>query len=318
MLNKLSIDQINYFNMVLMAISLIAAIILPFEVFLFSYGILGPLHYLTEISWLHDKNYFSKFKTDFIPFLFLAIGIFLVSYIFSPKVRWVSSFVYLAATLALVMIYVEKWLYRMMFMLFASFILILFYEFEFFRLIFMVYVPTIIHVYLFTALFILYGALKSKSKSAYWSLVFFGLCTLLIFLPNTLSIAVSAFGIKNFYTFLSLNTTILKNLGYENLATIEGAYHSETGIIVMRFIAFAYTYHYLNWFSKTSIIKWHEVSKVRLLLVVLGWLIAISIYIYDYSIGFMVMYILSFLHVLLEFPLNYKTIISIVQEFKKS
>jgi hypothetical protein len=26
---------------------------------------------------------------------------------------------------------------------------------------------------------------------------------------------------------------------------------------VQSFIAFAYTYHYLNWFSKTSIIKWN-------------------------------------------------------------
>lgn len=180
----------------------------------------------------------------------------------------------------------------------------------------MVYLPTIIHVYLFTALFILYGALKSKSKSAYLSLIFFVLCTFLIFLPNALSIAVSSFGIKNFDTFLGLNINILKNLGFENLATIEGAYHSDMGIVVMRFIAFSYTYHYLNWFSKTSIIKWYDVSKQRLLLVICGWLIAISIYIYDYKIGFIVMYLLSFLHVLLEFPLNYKTIISIVQEIK--
>ena len=69
-LNKFTLDQINYFNMLLMAISVVAAIILPFEVFLFSYGILGPLHYLTEILWLHDKNYFSKFKMILFHFCF--------------------------------------------------------------------------------------------------------------------------------------------------------------------------------------------------------------------------------------------------------
>ena len=82
----------------------------------------------------------------------------------------------------------------------------------------------------------------------------------------------------------------------------------------MRFIAFAYTYHYLNWFSKTSVIKWHEVPKLRLVFVLVAWLTAIVIYIYDYSLGFMVMYLLSFLHVLLEFPLNYKTVLGIVKE----
>jgi hypothetical protein len=86
--------------------------------------------------------------------------------------------------------------------------------------------------------------------------------------------------------------------------------------MVMRFIAFAYTYHYLNWFSKTSVIKWHEVPKFRLLLIGLAWCTAMAIYIYDYSLGFMVMYLLSFLHVLLEFPLNHKTIIGIVKEIR--
>jgi hypothetical protein len=32
----------------------------------------------------------------------------------------------------------------------------------------------------------------------------------------------------------------------------------------LRFIAFAYTYHYLNWFSKTDIIRWHVVSQRRI------------------------------------------------------
>lgn len=318
MLDKLSLDQINYVNIMLMLLSAIAAVILPFEVFLFSYAILGPLHYLTEISWLHDKSYFSKFRSDFIPFVFLAIGIFLVSYIFTNQVRWVTSFVFLSAALALVIIYIEKWLYRLFFMLFATFLLILFYKYEFFRLIFMVYTPTIIHVYLFTGLFILYGALKSKSKSGYISLIVFLICTLLVVLPVVqVSYQPSAFAIKNFYSFLNLNFTILQNIGYNDLATVNGAYKSTIGIMVMRFIAFAYTYHYLNWFSKTSVIKWHEVSKLRLLTVVFAWLVAISIYVYDYSLGFMVLYLLSFLHVLLEFPLNWITLTGIYKEIKK-
>src|SRR6185369_6487797 len=30
-----------------------------------------------------------------------------------------------------------------------------------------------------------------------------------------------------------------------------------------RFLGFAYTYHYLNWFSKTGIIGWHRIGRGR-------------------------------------------------------
>ncbi|MCU1350437.1 MAG: hypothetical protein JWO56_3467, partial [Acidobacteria bacterium] len=71
---------------------------------------------------------------------------------------------------------------------------------------------------------------------------------------------------------------------------------------------FAYTYHYLNWFSKTSIIKWHEVSRRRALAIGLLWAAAVGVYAYDYSIGIGVLYLLSMLHVLLEFPLDHQTL----------
>ena len=51
---------------------MIAAFVMPFEVFLFAYAFLGPLHYLTEISWLHDRKYFSTGKYDFI--VLLGVG----------------------------------------------------------------------------------------------------------------------------------------------------------------------------------------------------------------------------------------------------
>src|SRR3954466_15497282 len=54
--------KINLVNIGLMILSTIAAFIMPFEVFLFVYAFLGPLHYLTEISWLHDRNYFMRGK----------------------------------------------------------------------------------------------------------------------------------------------------------------------------------------------------------------------------------------------------------------
>lgn len=78
------------------------------------------------------------------------------------------------------------------------------------------------------------------------------------------------------------------------------------------FIAFAYTYHYLNWFSKTSIIGWKNTLTKRSALLIGGiWLMAVSLYAYDYKTGFALLFFLSFLHVFLEFPLNWLTIKSI-------
>ena len=54
---KLNIDILNTF---LITISLFLAIVFPFELFLVVYAVLGPLHYLTEINWIHNKDYFIK------------------------------------------------------------------------------------------------------------------------------------------------------------------------------------------------------------------------------------------------------------------
>ena len=56
-------DGVNWLNIGLMVMACGAAIAAPFHVFLFAYVVLGPLHYLTEISWLHDRDYFTRRST---------------------------------------------------------------------------------------------------------------------------------------------------------------------------------------------------------------------------------------------------------------
>ena len=75
----------------------------------------------------------------------------------------------------------------------------------------------------------------------------------------------------------------------------------------MRFIAFAYTYHYLNWFSKTSVIKWHLIPKRSMAVIVVIWLLAVALYFTNYLTGLAILYFLSILHVIFEFPLNFQT-----------
>jgi hypothetical protein len=82
------------------------------------------------------------------------------------------------------------------------------------------------------------------------------------------------------------------------------------------FFAYAYTYHYLNWFSKTKIINWHKVPKKYLIASVGIWILAVALYFYNYKIGLMALFFLSVLHVFLEFPLNHLTFIGIFKELK--
>jgi hypothetical protein len=69
-LASLSAEQLNYLNMGLMLATASVAFVKPFELFLLGYAFLGPLHYLTEISWLHDRRYFTRGRNDY----FVLIG----------------------------------------------------------------------------------------------------------------------------------------------------------------------------------------------------------------------------------------------------
>jgi hypothetical protein len=100
---------------------------------------------------------------------------------------------------------------------------------------------------------------------------------------------------------------------YSNSVTY-AIFHSPEGLMIMRFIAFSYTYHYLNWFSKTSVIKWHEVDKRYLIGTIVTWIASVGVYLYDYRTGLKFLFFLSFLHVFLEFPLNFRTFLDIGKE----
>ena len=400
--------QINYLNMGLMALSALLAYFLPFETFLFAYAFLGPLHYLTEISWLHDRNYFSKGKYDFV--VLLVIGV-LLSYAafakdFGINVDFYESFVeanlfdkliVFALFSAILFALVENIFVKIV----SIFLLFVFISgwlaperadanrasttvFALTSL-----VPTLIHVYVFTGLFMLYGALKSRSKTGLLSIVTFILFPIILvfYAPvETKSNFISDYGKKAYYAdgegFFYTNVSILdhfkltddplltnkqyldsvvnkksadnqipvaertritdslKNKLSENFIVpnpdseyymkpipvkyaipINGkdyywntVFFSTIGIMLMRFIAFAYLYHYLNWFSKTEVIRWHKVPKIRFAAVIILWLLACGAYAYDYSIGLNFLFFLSFTHVLLEFPLNIVSIVGIGTE----
>ena len=113
-------------------------------------------------------------------------------------------------------------------------------------------------------------------------------------------------------TFVANNSSLFEDVA-NYLADLFSFDGWVDGHAMLGFLAFAYTYHYLNWFSKVEIIKWHHMPKRRV--VVLGglYVLSIGIYLYDYAIGLTALLFLSLLHVILEFPLNAITFKSLSQ-----
>lgn len=324
-------SKIDLVNVGLLLFSCALAFVIPFELFLFVYAFLGPLHYLTEISWLHDKNYYSKSKKDVI--LLVIISLFLTFlYIGSkhfPEVvndtfgedrgKMISYLTFIGFGSALFMALIKKPIIRIigiicLFLLMAVS--------DYFIVFFTMFLPTLVHVFLFTSLFMLYGALKSKSKVGLLTVVLHLICPLLLIflLPGKTFFEPTSFGQSYAESdFVGLNQYIISRFDltqFEGMTFTEILYQSEVGVATMRFIAFAYTYHYLNWFSKTEIIRWHKVPKSRFAVVIIGWVVSIVIYAYDYALGLQWLFLLSFMHVLLEFPLNYVSFLGIFQELR--
>lgn len=317
-------NGINYINIGLMILSLVAAYILPFEVFLFSYAVLGPLHYLTEISWLEKKSYFIKSKSDIWIFVLFVLGITIGMFNQQSKMNhYVACFLFSGFIYGLVILYVEKIAIKLLLLL----LVFLFSQGHYFNaypnlpfLLFAMWLPTIIHVYFFTGGFILFGALKSKSISGIISFIIFVLCAVVcfIYIPDNFGMAVTEYGKKAYSFFKFLNITLYNAFGYGEMGQTDSAllYYDSNALAIMRFIAFAYTYHYLNWFSKTTVIKWNEISKQRMAIIVGLWILSVVLYAFSYKIGFYALFLLSMLHVFFEFPLNHQTFIGIGKELK--
>lgn len=344
-------ERIDALNIGLMLLATFIAILIPFELFLFSYAILGPLHYLTEISWLHDKKYYTKGRYDALFLLLIGLAITLVYfndlYHLLPKFnayrgteftisgKTMGYLAWIALLSALLFATVKSKLFRGVgfFMILASLSVSAWSTVSVYLTIFL---PTLIHVYVFTGLFMLYGALKSKSKLGILSVIILILCPVMLFTiyPDTVFFPLTDYG-RNAYIggekgigFIGVHMQMLSrffnydpdpiphSLEHYNY-WIHSIFNTKTGILLTRCIAFAYTYHYLNWFSKTSIIKWHKVPKKRFALVIVFWLISIALYSSSYQLGLQWLFFISYMHVLLELPLNFTSFIGVVQGIRQ-
>lgn len=164
----------------------------------------------------------------------------------------------------------------------------------------MVLLPTVFHTFIFTSSFLLVGYLKNNDKSAALTFILF------------ISLGLSFFFIPHEWLSARYDSNAFPGNYFNDLASyLAQLTHQvsslESASNIFAFLSFTYTYHYLNWFSKTKLIRWHEVSRKRSSVIVILYITAISSYMYDYNLGFKILLFLSLLHVLLEFPLNIKT-----------
>ena len=170
--------------------------------------------------------------------------------------------------------------------------------------------PTVLHVFIFTCSFLLFGALKNNSKSA--------LLTTILFL----GLGISFFFIPDAWFVARYDTTHLSTHYFDSivlyLAKLMGTSAKINSLSnIFAFLSFAYTYHYLNWFSKVEIIHWHKIPRQRWFLIGGLYAVAIGLYLYDYELGFKALLYISLLHVLLEFPLDIQTISGVFSELRR-
>ncbi len=321
----LDVDALNVF---LVLLSAFLAYLFPLELFICAYIILGPLHYLTEIKWLHDKNYFfdtssrwlficllSAFAIFFpkLCFYFFSAGFPFEDFIYEWN-EWTNGFILFTLLLAIMIPIMKTKTYRIAAVVVALLLSAGLKYLVSFSLFIGIMIPTLIHVYVFTALFMAYGNRKSKSRSGVWSLI------LILILPVGLffiDIPRGSYHFDDFLKTIYIDNELHQLPVYLNdfLGLSDGSsffFYESLWIKTMMFISFAYCYHYLNWFSKTTVINWHKgfnfTSAAVLFLI---YAVLIATYFYDVALGLLLSLLFGFLHVFLEFPLNVRSIKSL-------
>ena len=309
--------RLDLLNIGLMLGSCALAFALPFDLFLFSYAVLGPLHYLTEISWLHKRDYFLPRRRDAF-LLVVPLALLLAAHwgrergggldmaFWGPLLNAAG----LGMAVALVATRDARW--RAGIVAAAVVAGWAFADRSVAHDLLRVLLPTLIHVWLFTGAFVLLGALRGRSPTGLASLAVFVGCSAACFLIQPVAWPEK---VRAAYTSITgVNEIVFGWMNGRKASGLPELLSSMPGRGIVRFIAFAYTYHYLNWFSKTSIIQWHKIPRAWTYANLGLWAASVALYAYDYALGLAVLFGLSYLHVYLELPLNGRSFAGIGRE----
>ena len=265
--------------------------LVPFELLLLSYAILGPAHYLTEISWLHDRQYFLPDRGLAVLLVFLALVL-----AFIENAKWFGFLVWVAFVICVVSAAAATFMQRTMLLLAAAALTAVMYEYGTPFAVVGILLPTLVHVSLFTLVFMALGAHRAGSKAQLALLVaYLSAIGIILVLPPSAQTVLPVFASMAQEYFGNVAQALGRTRGVPDLK-LDTRFTS--------LLAFVYTYHYLNWFIKADVIRWNQVPRARLALVAIVSAASTALYFYNYVWGFSVLLALSLIHVFLEFPLN--------------
>lgn len=301
-------ERTRWADLVALGISGVAATIAPLQVFLFAFAVLGPVHYLTEIAWLRRKQFYlkSNFVSTrvYVLFALVAVVVSLSSSVLkhdmwfwavgamllislSVLVRNVYAIAAIAGAAVITAFYLRTWVF---------FIAVM--------------VPTLVHVFFFTWTFMVSGALRDKTRTLRkWvnPALMLAIPLALMFLPMHYAQPRGIWLKAESMTFLSIHSKLAGDLHH---TVVLNTTMMDDPIIagLLRLFAFAYLFHYLNWFAKTELLEWHRVSRATWVTIGVLYAAALASFGISFRVGFLVSSFLSLLHVLLEFPLNWHTL----------
>jgi hypothetical protein len=281
----------DLFHLGLLIASFALAYVLPFELLLISYIVLGPAHYFTEISWLRDRSYFMPHRGLAVVLAAAAFGgMFIAQPYWSGVLLWCC---FLAAALAAMGFSLRR---SLMLGLVAATITLLMVTAGAPFLMVGILLPTLIHVSLFTLVFMTLGAVRSRSPVQFTLMgLYLAAVAAILLAPPTSGTVIPVFA----------------QLGQDYFGDIAPALGGLFGVPDLQFagritgvLSFAYTYHYLNWFVKADVIRWARMPRKRMIGVAVLSGASTAFCFYNYDIGITLLLVVSLMHVLLEFPLN--------------
>lgn len=308
--------RVDVLNTVLICIAFLIALFVPFQLFFYAYLILGPLHYLTQIPWLKEKRFYTRGNSDgWILGTFAVIATLASIGVMSQMFMTGGMVLFVAFWTALACMYTRDLSVRILAFVTACVFAVMLRTATPVMLLFGFLLPTLVHVFVFTGLFMFYGARKSSSVVGYGNVLLLIIFGVSFFVIEKWFGGVDYSVVSAGYTwFRDALTKLLGVYAGESVGLLNTLFMSAYGVALMQFVAFAYTYHYLNWFSKTKIIAWHESARTHAVTIVVLWLGAMAAYFMSFTFGILLVYGLSIAHVVCEFPLNHKTIGALLRQ----
>ncbi|MET4154826.1 hypothetical protein ABIC08_006598 [Bradyrhizobium sp. RT9b] len=275
----------------LMLLAFAASYLVPFELLLLAYVVLGPAHYFTEISWLHDRSYYLPHRGIAAVLAIIAVIAALID-----NASWFGLAMWGALVVCAMLAATTSAIESMLLFMVAIALSAIMYSSGSSLAVIGILIPTPIHVSLFTLIFMVLGAHRSGSRvQAALVVVYLLAVATILLLPPTAEIRISSFARVGQDYFGNVGPALGRLFGVPGLVL-------DTRLTSL--LAFVYTYHYLNWFIKADVIRWTEVPKARLAAMAAASAASTALYFYDYAFGFTFLLALSLIHILLEFPLD--------------